>query len=96
MASGQPLPATGAAEINAVLTECKVELQPNGSPTEDTQLKRWPRFAPPPKRMQICCWQQQPAGSPHPLVAFLGSCMQQELSVRLLREVEKLELFVGH
>ncbi len=90
------LPATGTAEINALLTDCKVELQPDGNPTEETQLQRWPRHAPAPKRLHIESSQQQQASSPHPLVAFLGSCMQQELAVRLLRGVEKLKLWVGH
>jgi hypothetical protein len=84
-----------AAEINALLTDCDVQLQADGSPTEDTQLQRWPRFAPPPKRLHIDCTQQEPAGSFHPLIAFLARCMHQELAVHMLRDVQDLRLDVS-
>jgi hypothetical protein len=77
--AGWPL----AAEINALLTDCEVQLQPDGSPTEGTQLQRWPRHAPPPKRLRIQC-------SLQPLLVCLGNCMQHELAVHLLRSVGAL------
>ncbi len=80
-----------AAEINALLTDCTVQLQADGSPTPNTQLQHWPRYAPPLKRLHI----YMPADRPHPFVAFLGSCMQQELAVRLLRGVQSLYLNVS-
>jgi hypothetical protein len=76
-----------------LLTDCKVQLQADGSPTEDTQLQHWPRFAPPPKRLHLVSQLQQP-GSRSPLMAFLGSCSKQELAVRLLRGVQDLRLYV--
>jgi hypothetical protein len=49
---------------------------------------------PHPKRLRLITQQQQPAGSPHPLVTFLGNCCKQELAVCLLRGVQDLLLYV--
>ncbi len=81
-----------SADINALLTDCEVHLTDDGSPTEETQLQRWLRFAPPPKRLRICYSEDAPGCNLHRLVAFLGSCMQQELAMRLLQHVDNLEL----
>ncbi len=81
------------ADINALLTHCEVHLQPDGSPTPDTQLQRWPRFAPPPKCLRVV-FKNNRRDSLHCLEGFLGGCLQQELAVRLLQEVQVLHLKV--
>jgi hypothetical protein len=82
------------AEINELLTECYVNLCNDGSPTEQTQLQRWPRFAPPPKQLTITSRLdlQTPAAA---LVAFCSSCMQQQPMRQMLRGVETLNLEVS-
>ncbi len=88
--------------LQALLTRCEVELQPDGSPTSGTQLQHWPRYAPPPQSLLIATdGEDPPTGRQHPFVSFLISCMiscmQQPSEERLLSGVTKLQLEVrGH
>ncbi len=74
---------------NALLKDCLVELQPDGSPTEETKLERWPRFAPPPTHLRF--WGSDKGCTD--LAPFLQSCMKQsEQYRRRLRDVRTLEM----
>jgi hypothetical protein len=77
---------------NALLKDCLVELQPDGSPTEETKLERWPRFAPPPKHLRFL--QQYEEWHPATeLAPFLDSCMKQSEQYRLrLWDVRTMEI----
>ena len=80
-------------EINALLTDCKVELGPDGSPTPETQLQHWPRHAPPPKCLRLTFPSAAPPpGSSHGLLTFLKGCMGQRQATRVLEGVQELWL----
>lgn len=77
------------------MTDCLVELNVDGSTTEETDLQHWPRFASLPKRLRINHLYSpvEPfLDSPLKLVQFLRQCMQQEHAIRLLKGVQALEV----